>query len=100
MYALGASGVSLEQYEVTFEEHLNEALSGVVDCSFNITPIYSTVTMFSAFSTGHLDFAFVDPSIFACLSVSVMSVCQDAPDAFAVEVTGMSSPFPPGTSGV
>lgn len=70
MSALGNSGVSFEQYLATFDGYLNEALSEQLGCYFNVTAVYATITIFDALAAGDLDFAFVDATNYACLSVS------------------------------
>ena len=74
VFALGNSGVSFEQYSVTFDDYLNEELSQQLGCSFNVTALYATTTVFDALAAEDLDFAFVDPTNYACLSVSHVSV--------------------------
>ncbi len=74
MFALGTTGVSFEQYSATFDDYLNEALSQQLGCSFNVTPIYTTTSVFDALAAKDLDFAFLDATYYACLSVSYESM--------------------------
>ena len=74
MFALGNPGVSFEQYSATFDNYLNEALSQQLGCAFNVTAVYTTTTIFDALAAQNLDFAFVDATNYACLSVSHVSV--------------------------
>ena len=74
MSALGITGVSFEQYSATFDEYLYEALSQQLGCSFNITPIHTTTSVFDALAAEDLDFPFLDATYYACLSVSHVSV--------------------------
>ncbi|KAL0037387.1 hypothetical protein WJX79_005383 [Trebouxia sp. C0005] len=66
--ALASTGVSFEQYSATFDVYLNEALSQQLGCSFNVTAVYTTTTVFDALNAEDLDFAFVDATNYACLS--------------------------------
>jgi ABC-type phosphate/phosphonate transport system substrate-binding protein len=72
--ALGTTGVSFEQYSATFDDYLNEALSQQLGCSFNVTPVYTATSVFDALAAEDLDFAFLDATYYACLSVSHVSV--------------------------
>ena len=72
--ALANTGVSFEQYSATFDDYLNEALSQQLGCSFNVTAVYAATTFFDALAAEDLDFAFLDATYYACLSVSHVSV--------------------------
>ncbi|KAL0036293.1 hypothetical protein WJX77_001120 [Trebouxia sp. C0004] len=52
----------------TFDDYLNEELSQQLGCSFNVTAVYATTTIFDALAAEDLDFAFVDATNYACLS--------------------------------
>ncbi len=50
--ALGITGVSFQRYEVTFDQYLNEALPEKLGCSFSVTAVYATTTVFDALAAG------------------------------------------------
>ena len=70
VYALRVSGVSFEQYNVTFGQYLNTALHDAGDCVLATIPLYTTTAVYAGLQDGTLDFSFVEPGNFACLSVS------------------------------
>ena len=72
VFALGITGVTYQQYELTFEQYFNEVLSGTLGCYFNVIPFYATTDLFEDLAEGDIDFAFVDPSTYACISVSIV----------------------------
>lgn len=68
--ALGLTGVSLQQYEVTFSQYLNSVLSDELGCTFDIVPLYSATQLFNGLAQGQIDFGFVEASTYPCLYVS------------------------------
>ena len=72
IFASGSSGVSLQQWEVTFVQYLNDKLSLQLGCTFNVTPIYQLGQFWDHLVQGNLDFALVDATTFACLNVRVL----------------------------
>ena len=70
VFAVGLTGVTFEQYNVTFGQYLNTALNGAGDCLLNTIPLYRTTAVYAGLQDGTLDFTFLDPGNFACLTVS------------------------------
>lgn len=71
VFALGITGVSFQQYNVTFGEYLNGALRDAGDCFFNTIPLFATTALFAGFQQHTIDFSFVEPTNYACLVVSL-----------------------------
>ena len=70
VFALGITGVSFEQYNITFGHYLNTALHGAGECLINTIPLYATTTLYDGLDKGTLDFTFIEPGTYACLVVS------------------------------
>lgn len=69
------AGISFDQYNVTFGQYLNAALHDAGDCALNTIPLNASSAMYAGFREGTLDFSFVDPGTFACLTVSCAYFC-------------------------
>ena len=63
--------MSFEQYNVTFGQYLNTALHDAGDCLLNTIPFYETTAVYAGLQDAMLDFSFLDPGNFACLTVSL-----------------------------
>lgn len=70
IFVSGSSGISLQQWEVTFLQYLNQELSSQLECVFNATPTYRVPEFSHQLAQDQLDFALLDATTFACLSVS------------------------------
>ena len=68
--ALGLAGVSFDQYDATFGQYLNAALHDAGDCWLETVPLHATSAVYDGLADETLDFSFVDPGTFACLTVS------------------------------
>ena len=84
--ASGGSGVTLQQYDATFSQYLNEQLSVELNCTFNITPIYRVGQYYEQFAQGSVDFALLDATTFACLNVSCRT-CSFLPQNFQLALS-------------
>ena len=71
LFALGVTGVSFEQYNATFGQYLNTALHDAGDCLLTTIPLYRTTAVYAGLQDRTLDFSFLDPGNFACLTVSL-----------------------------
>ena len=83
VFALGITGVTFEQYNVTFGEYLNRALHEAGDCLLKTVPLFATTTLFAGFQQHTLDFSFIEPSTYACLVVSLAASDKTGRSKFA-----------------
>lgn len=72
IFALGITGVSFQQYIVTFEEYLNSAMHVAGDCYLNTAPLYSSAAVYEGCQDGTIDFSVVEPTNFVCLTVHMV----------------------------